>query len=144
MLSVTISNGSMCMDGGSVYLEAADADGRQWKIYLDWSIAAQQAGSTSLSINCTKLQAGSAEEAEWTEALRCAHLAGAESTPPSAQKPIVLAPDAKAYIDAMDKGPRSALLALRDDLLRKLESPQHTQQLPASKAPERSGPLPLP
>src|SRR2546423_324803 len=103
MRVLTINNGAMCMDGGSVYLEATDAAGRPWQISLDWSIAANRAGNTSLSINDTKLQAGGAEEAEWIESLRCADAAGADgstSSPPSAQKRIVLAPDAKAYLDA--------------------------------------------
>jgi hypothetical protein len=147
MHALTINNGAMCMDGGSVHLEATDAAGRPWQISLDWSIAANRAGNTSLSINGTKLQAGGAEEAEWIERLRCADVAGADGSapsPPSAQKRIVLAPDAKAYLDAIDQGPRSALLALRDDLLHKLQSPQHKQQLPATSTSRRSGPLPLP
>jgi hypothetical protein len=147
MRVLTINTGAMCMDGGSVFLEATDADARPWQISLDWSIAANRAGKTSLSVNGTKLSAGGAEEAEWIESLRCAEIAGADGptqSPPSPQKRIVLAPDAKAYLDAVDKEPRSALLALRDDLLQKLQSPQHRQQSPASSASRRSGPLPLP
>ncbi len=135
------------MDGGSVCLEATDGAGQSWQISLDWSIAANRTGNTSLSINGTKLQAGGAEEAEWIESLRSAEVAGADGSaqsPSSTQKRIVLAPDAKAYLEAIDKGPRSALLALREDLLQKLQSPQHRQQLPASSASRRSGPLPLP
>ena len=147
MRNLSINNGAMCMDGGSVYLEATDAAGRLWQISLDWSIAAKRAGNTSLSINGTKLEAGGAEEAEWIESLRCTDIAGADVSalsPLSAPKRIVLAPDAKAYLDAIDRSPRSALLALRDDLLQKLQSPQHRQQLPASNPSHRSGPLPLP
>lgn len=144
MRVLTINNGAMCMDGGSVYLEATDDTRQAWQISLDWSIAANRAGKTSLSVNGTQLQAGCAEEAEWIESLRCAEIAGADGStrsPSSPQKRIVLAADAKAYLDAIDKGPRSALMALRDDLIQKLQSPQHRQQLPASR---RSGPLPLP
>jgi hypothetical protein len=147
MLVLTINNGAMAMDGGSICLEAVDASGQPWRVSLDWSIAAQRAGNTSLSINGTKLQAGGAEEADWIEILCCADIAGAEDcapSPPPAQKRIVLAPDAKVYLDAIDKRPHSALLALRDDLLEKLQSPQHRQQLPESSSTRRSGRLPLP
>jgi len=137
----------MCMDGGSVYLETTDTTGRMRQVALDWSIAAQRAGTTCLSIDGTKLRAGGAEETEWIEILRCADVPEADGTAapqPPAHKRIVLAPDAKAYLGAIDKGPRSALLALRDDLLEKLQSPQHRQQLPDSSSTQRSGRLPLP
>src|SRR4051794_23913667 len=107
MRVLTINNGAMCMDGGSVNLEATDAARRPWQISLDWSIGAKRAGKTSLTINGTKLQAGGAEEAEWIERLRGAEIAGADGpapSPPPPQKRIVLAPDAKAYFDAIDKG----------------------------------------
>ena len=111
------------------------------------SIGAKGAGKTSLSVNGTKLPAGGTEEAEWIESLRCAEITGANgstASPSTPQKRIVLAPDAKIYLDAVDEGPRSALVALRDDLLQKLQSVQHRQQSPASSASPRSGPLPLP
>ena len=133
------------MDGGSVYLQATDTAGRRWQISLDWSIAAQRAGETSLSIDGIKLRVRSAEEAEWTENLRCAHIAAADngSDPqPLARERIVLAPDAKAYLEAVDQDPGSALAALRDDLLQKLQSPQHGRQISASSESRRSGQLP--
>jgi len=152
MRHLTISNGAMCMDGGSVYLEGTDATGRMMRISLDWSIAAQQAGETSLTIDGMKLQPGSVEEMEWIDTLRCARIAGADATsgvPSPSPKRIVLAADAKAYLEAMDQGPRSALSALLDDLLQKLQSPLHRREAgsgvtPASGESRRSGPLPLP
>ena len=140
------------MDGGSVYLEATDATGGLLRISLDWSVAAQRAGGTFLTIEGAKIQPGSAEETEWIETLRCAQIAGADespSVPSSSPSRIVLAADAKAYLEAIDQGPRSALSALRDDLLQKAQSPLHRREpgssaTPASGESRRSGPLPLP
>ena len=135
------------MDGGSVYLEATDTTGRLWQIALDWSIAARRAGETCLSIDGVKLRARSAEEADWIESLRCAHIAVTDNTSapqPSVQERIVLPTDAKTYLKAVDQDPGSALTALRDDLLQKLQSPQHGRQPPASSESRRSGRLPLP
>jgi hypothetical protein len=143
MRVLTINIGAMCMDGGSVYLEATDTAGQSWQISLDWSIAAKHNGNTTLSINGTKLKAAGVEEVEWIESLRRAEIAGADrpaQTPPTLQNRVVLAPDAKTYLDAMDNGPRSALLALREDLLQKLQSPQHRNQLPASMISLKSKP----
>ena len=140
------------MDGGSVYLEATDATGCLLCIYLDWSIAAQRAGGTILTIKDASIQPGSAEETEWIETLRCAHIAGADETssvPTSSPSRVIVAADAKAYLDAIDQGPRSALSALRDDLLQKIQSSLHRREPGSRAAPalgdsRRSGPLPLP
>lgn len=111
------------MDGGSVYLEASDITGRMLEISLDWSIDARRAGATFLAIDGAKLQPGSEEEREWIETLRHAEIAGEDERsagPSLSPRRIVLAPDAKTYFEAIDTGPRSALIALRDDLLQKV------------------------
>jgi hypothetical protein len=152
MRDLTINNGALCMDGGSVYLEATDATGQLLRISLDWSIAAQQGGVTFLTIDGVKIQPGSETETEWIESLRCAQIGVADDTSPVPSTPpkrVVLATDAKAYLEAIDQGPRSALSALRDDLLQKVESPLHRRETgssatPASGESRRSGPLPLP
>jgi hypothetical protein len=152
MRHLTISNGAMCMDGGSVYLEATDATGRLLRISLDWSMVAQQAGTTFLTINDVKIRPGSEEEAECIEALRSAQIVGADETltvPSSFPKRTVFAADAKVYFEALDRGPRSALSVLRDDLLQKVQTPLHKREAGSTAAPSsgesrRSRPLPLP
>jgi hypothetical protein len=137
MRVLTINNGGLIMDGGFVHLRGTDAAGRPWQVLLDWSIAAQKAGITGLSIDGTKVQAGRSEEAEWIESLRCAEIARIDdsvSSPLAGQTSLILAEDAKAYIEAAQKGPRSALMTLRDDLLKKIQSPQHKQRLTDSRA----------
>lgn len=137
------------MDGGSVSLEAIDTTGRLLRITLDWSIDAQRRGATRLAVDGLEIRPGSAEEAGLIESLRGAQVTGADEPadiPPP--KRVAFARDAKAYLEAIDRGPRSALSALRDDLLRKVESPVHKREVrPRFLAPgesRRSGPLPLP
>jgi len=93
---ITIKNGALAMDGGSIALEALDAAHRTLRIRLDWSIAAQRAGTTCLAIDQAKVARGSLEEARWIEVLRSAHI---------------------------DGGDRIAFL--RDSVLEKLQSPRH-------------------
>lgn len=139
------------MDGGSVYLEATDATGRLLRISLNWSIDAQRKGATRLTIDGVEVRPGSADETEWIECLQRAQIAAADDpatvSPPPAKR-VVLAADAKTYFAAIDQGPRSALSALRDDLLRKIKSPAHGRNVGANfgLAGEagRPGPLPLP
>lgn len=147
MHHLTIHKGAMCMDGGSVHLEATDATGRPLSVRLDWSITAQRTGSTFLAIDHVRLQPGSAEETEWIEALRVAEIAAPKSASPAPSPPpkrIVLAPDAKAFLDAIGQGPNAALAALRDSLLQKVQSPTHKREAVANLDSSRKGPLPLP
>jgi hypothetical protein len=146
MRQLTISDGAMAMDGGSVSLRATDAAGRTLRILLEWSIAAQEAGATLLTIDDVGVRPGSEDERQWIEDLRSAHIEGEDGPPVTSPPPrrIVLARDVKAYLEAIDKGPHSALSALRDDLLQKLESPQHRRRTEPPNEPLQSRPLPLP
>ena len=93
---ITISDGAYATDGGSICLEATEAAGRVLHIVLDWSISAQQAGSTCLTIDGIKLEPQSAEEAKWIESLRRAHITGGDG-----------------------------VAMLRDSILQRLHSPRH-------------------
>lgn len=132
------------MDGGSVHLQATGDNGQPLRICLDWSINAQRTSTTCLTINDTKLQPGSADEAEWINLLRNAEIARPNRTSEVPSPPanrLVMAPDAKAYLDAIDKGPHAALAALRDSLLQKLQSPVHKWEVNASTKTRRQGQL---
>ncbi|MGV3618121.1 MAG: hypothetical protein ACO1SV_22575 [Fimbriimonas sp.] len=61
-------------DGGSIGLWAVDEKDAELQINLDWSIAAQQAGTTSLTVNDHVIGKGSPEESTWLRLLREATL----------------------------------------------------------------------
>jgi hypothetical protein len=147
MRQLTITDGAFCMDGGSVFLQATDAAGRTLRIDLEWSIDAQRAGATFLTIDDVTIQPGGEDEIQWIEDLRSARIdygdaSPVTSSPPTRPPRAILAPDAKAYLEA--EGPQKALSVLRDDLLRKLESPLHRRRTETSDKPLQSRPLPLP
>jgi hypothetical protein len=144
MRQLTITDGALCMDGGSVFLQATDAAGRTLRIVLEWSIAAQQACATFLTIDDVKIQPGGEDEMQWIENLRSARIEYGDASPVTSPRPprIILAPDAKAYLEA--EGPQQALSVLRDDLLHKLESPLHRRRTETSDKPLQSRTLPLP
>jgi hypothetical protein len=148
MRQLTITYGALAMDGGSVSLRATDAAGRTLRILLEWSIEAQRAGATFLTIDGARIQPGGEDEMQWIESLRSARIEYRDASPvtspppPCSQPRVILAPDAKAYLEA--EGPEAALSVLRDDLLRKLESPLHRRRTETSDKPLQSRPLPLP
>ena len=144
MRQLTITYGALAMDGGSVSLRATDAAGRALRILLEWSIEAQRAGATFLTIDGARIQPGGEDEMQWIESLRSARIEYGDASPETSPRPprIILAPDAKAYLEA--EGPQEALSVLRDDLLHKLESPLHRRRTETSDKPLQSRPLPLP
>lgn len=111
---ITISDGVYATDGGSVGLEATDATGRTFHIDLDWSISAQQTGSTCLTIDRVKIEPRSVEEEKWIEGLSCARITGGDG-----------------------------VAMLRDSILEKLQSPRHgRREAPAVSPRPRRLPLP--
>src|SRR6185369_12053772 len=121
---LTIKNGALAMDGGSVFLEAVDDLGQRRSILLDWSIAAQKEKRTSLRIDDRQLAKRSPEEDAWISVI-----AAAEVAPPVtarvegekiSSKRLVLAKDAKAVLEAGERSPLDGICALRDSLLEKI------------------------
>ena len=67
---IIIEQGAMALDGGSIWLQGKDEKGRRLSILLDWSIASQQNGTTSLTVNGITIEKGSYEEKNFLERLK--------------------------------------------------------------------------
>jgi len=123
------------MDGGSIYLNATDAEGKELSFYLNWSIDAQRKAQTSWSVNGNPIPPGSPEESQWLDRIRNATIVS-KDRPPTEEKPpvpkrlILLPPGDAAYIEAIDQGPQSALQALTNRLIENITSDQHQNRQP--------------
>lgn len=127
--SLTIVDGALAMDGGSIFLKAIDDGRRQHTIFLNWAIAAQKEGGTSLWVDDQPLTKQSHGEGEWVRAIASAQIVPAEAPYPSGERisanPLMLAKDAEAVLTAGERSVVDGLTALRDSLLQKVRSPGH-------------------
>jgi hypothetical protein len=111
---LTIMNGAMAMDGGSIALEAIDERGKLVRLLLDWSIAAQKNGTTHIRVDEQRIELGTEEERHWLMLLQEASIHG-ENDPPehherqSARPGVFGSPDIKEYFEAIDNGVYHAL-----------------------------------
>jgi hypothetical protein len=125
---LTIHDGAMCMDGGSIFLAGRDGTGNPVEICLNWSIESQANGTTSLCVNEVFLAKGSDAEQQLLSALERATI-----SPPDAKvtgdtlssNAIALGEDIHSYLDAMKKGPADALKALVEQLISNVRSNVH-------------------
>ena len=120
--NLTIVNGAMAMDGGSIFLEAIDQTGNPVHLNLHWSIAAQQSHSGQLSANGVAVSKGSEEEQQWLDRIRAATIHyGEDSAVQEAdrisQRRAVLGKDIQDYFTAIDEGPSEALRSLVNRLV---------------------------
>ena len=67
---LTILDGAMAMDGGSISLIGKDPSGNIMEISLDWSLEAQINGTTKLNLNKMPLEKRSREEEKLLNALK--------------------------------------------------------------------------
>ncbi|HEY1109947.1 MAG TPA: hypothetical protein VGE76_14960 [Opitutaceae bacterium] len=128
-VSLTIVDGALAMDGGSVFLATIDDRGIRRSILLGWSIASQKSASTALIVDEHRLAKGSSEESAWIGAIASAQLAPIERPLPENRvggDAIVLAKDAATILAAGANDPVEGLDALRNDLLLKIRSSTHT------------------
>lgn len=103
--NLRLTTGALAPDGGSIFLEAVAGGSKPICIYLDWSLAAQEAKATSLEIDRQSIAKRSPEEAAWI-----------------------------AAIAAADTGGDAALALFRASLLEKLRSPAYAQGKPGGAA----------
>lgn len=119
---LTLTDGAMAMDGGSIHLQGIDQSGERVDLYLDRSIGSQRAGTTQLYVNAAPVARGSQQESLWLELVRRASVRNkpapedAHGTSISENR-IVLAEDAAAYFQAIDQGPEAAIACLAAHLV---------------------------
>ena len=93
-----LTAGALAPDGGSIYLDGVSGGSKPIRIFLDWSLAAQELKATRLDIDDRIILKRSLEEADWIVAIAAADTAGNES-----------------------------LAAFRDNLLEKVRSPTYAE-----------------
>src|SRR5438094_781064 len=127
--SITLINGALTMDGGSVYLEAVDDQAQRREIQLIWSISAQKARTTHLVLDGVPIAKQSEQERELIALIAAAETKAKPNNRPPGSKissqRIVLADDADAILKAGEHDPAAGLAALRDSLLMKIRSSTH-------------------
>jgi len=137
--NLTILNGAMAMDGGSISLLGLDAVGNNVHIDLDWSLEAQANGTTELRINGIPLEKGSAEESRLLEILGAAEIQYPDQKGQVKPAPIhgaALGDDISQYLNAIDKGPEAALENLVGRLIANVMSELHAGTRPPEKKKE--------
>ena len=98
MSGLRLTSGALAPDGGSIFLEGVSGNSKPLRIYLDWSLTAQELKATRLEIDDRIIIKRSLEEADWIAAIAAADPAGNE-----------------------------ALAVFRDSLLEKLRSPTYAE-----------------
>ena len=124
--SIVLVHGGYCLDGGSIYLTCRDSQGCNITMELDWSIEAQQNETVQLKVNEQDVPKGSAIEDKLIVLLRSAPI---EYSEPNAEADrtaatrVVIGDDIEEVMGAIDRGPTDALDAMRNQLLKNVQSP---------------------
>ncbi|MGD8763006.1 MAG: hypothetical protein PVG87_11915 [Desulfobacteraceae bacterium] len=114
---LTILDGAMAMDGGSIALMGKDQAGNVMEISLDWSLEALANGTTTLTLNEMALEKRSLEEAKLLDVLKNAKIQSADEPEQKASRPtqrVALGEDINKYLNAIEDGPDAALRQLID------------------------------
>ena len=135
---LTISEGAMAMDGGSIVLSGQDPSGKIWHVLLDWSLDDQVNGTTALRLNQMPLEKRSVAEKHLLNVLRKARIEPIETSPAenhSATRRVALGQDINQYMQAIEAGPEVALQKLIDQLIANVMSDAYAKTpLPQAKA----------
>ena len=144
---LTITDGAMAMDGGSIVLRGKDSNGNDVHIELDWSLDAQVNGTTKLSLNNTPLEKRSCEEEKFLEVLGNAVIQrseGQDSSDSASFQGAALGEDINQYLNAMAEGPTAALKNLIERLISTVMSERYyesgSNEKQVKKAKEFHGP----
>jgi len=134
---LTILDGAMAMDGGSISLLGKDQSGNIVKISLGWSLEAQANGTVKLSLNKMSVEKRSSEEEKLLGVLKNADIQYSEApTSPPAER-AALGEDISEYTNAIENGPESALRRLNNQLISNVRSEIYTGAEPLSKKLEK-------
>lgn len=132
-MKVTITDGTMTLDGGSIFLKAIDSSAASLTFRVDWSIDAQLAGAMQFYVDGVAVPRNSEPEAQWLALLREAEIEIPDGGRPAEASPkpaMVLSDDIAAYMDAIDHGPTEALAWLVRDFVSKVSSEAYQRSLP--------------
>ena len=138
---LTIHDGAMAMDGGSISLTGKDQAGNIMEISLDWSLEAQTNGTAQLNLNKMPLEKRSREEEKLLGVLNNAKIQSSDAPEQRASRPTKrFAPeeDINKYLNAMEDGPEAALRQLIDQLISKVMSETYTRAEPLNQKLEKS------
>lgn len=98
LFDLRLTAGALAPDGGSIYLDGVSGGSKPIRIFLDWSLTAQELKATRLEIDDRIIMKRSLEETNWIAAIAAADPAG-----------------------------NAALAVFRDSLLEKLRSPTYAE-----------------
>jgi hypothetical protein len=102
--SLTIVDGAVASDGGSIALRGVTPADEDLHFHLDWSLDAQARNTTQLSVNGMPVPKGSPEEAAWLALIR------------NAEIPSI-------HVEPQSEESRQALRHLADELVELVSSP---------------------
>jgi hypothetical protein len=138
---LTIHDGAMAMDGGSISLIGKDRSGNIMEISLDWSLEAQINGTIKLNLNKLPLEKRSREEEKLLDVLKNSEIQPSETSERRDSTPnqrVALGEDTQKYLSAIEAGPEAALRRLIDQLISKVMSETYTRAQPLNNAQEKS------
>lgn len=136
---LTIVDGAMALDGGSIFLKVMEHSSSNIILSLDWSIAAQQTKSARFSANGVVVPIGSEEETQWLNLIRDAEIYCNDPPSTNDEKPVskqrlVLSKDIQDYFNAIDEGSLEALRSLANQFISVVSSEAYQNSRPL---PER-------
>lgn len=144
---LTILDGAMGMDGGSISLMGKDPYGNVIQISLDWSLEAQVNGTTKLSLNGIPVEKRSREEERLLDVLENAEIQiseGYESGDSGSFQGVALGEDINQYLSSIEEEPNAAVRNLIEQLIANVTSERHSGVEPlgnqTNKLPEFQGP----
>lgn len=133
LADLTITDGSMIFDGGSIILNGTDSSGASVDIYLSWSFTPQAEIFSYFMVNRRIIAIGSEEELLWVNRLKSARVLPPASSSQDADaigtgRYVAASSDIQDYIDAAHEGPEAAIRQLIDDLLENLADESYQSQ----------------
>lgn len=138
---LTILDGAMAMDGGSIALMGKDQAGNIMEISLDWSLEAQANCTTTLNLNKMSLEKRSREEEKLLDVLKDAKIQSSDAPEQRASRPtkkVALGEDINNYLNTIEDGPEAALRQLIDHLISSVMSETYTRAQPLNNTQEKS------
>lgn len=135
-VALTLVDGAMAMDGGSIGLMARTLAGADVHLRLDWSITARRGGTPQFFVNDEPVWRGTEEEGGWLDLLRRAVTVYDEEPTPDTgtdappAKRLILSPDIADYFAAIDDGQGPALRALADRVVQVVTSTAYQHPVP--------------
>jgi len=128
---LTILDGAIALDGGSISLLGKDQSGNTVNISRDWSLEAQTNCAVKLYLNKMPIEKRSLEEERLLDVLKNAEIQLSEEIEQRTTSPAeraVLGEDINEYTSTIEDGPETAVRRLIEQLISNVRSETYTSE----------------